>query len=249
MLIIFKQTSTLAIVLVIVGGFAAFIFVTAFTQTLIESPLVKQGWFYVCVTAGAVGIAALVFAGAMFVNASNVTKDIKHSNEADEVCQYPGCSNASQTKIELKEYRAFGWLDVCKKVLAIENAADFNVISDSFTYAPDVKQTHYDEGTYLVPQGDGSLKVENRTYKYEYTTKGKSKTTEFVEVNGCYCADHAELARATLKKEIFASHTYKNPVWIICLIAFPICVAVFCIALIRKNGKKIKEIGGRLYKV
>ena len=180
------------------------------------------------------------------------TEDLFHptisgaSNYDDELCQYPECTNIASKEVEYKLPNG------ADKVLSFDNSANFSVETNDFTYEPEKKHTAYDKGTYLVPQGDGSYKFENRTYKYEYTEKGKSRTVEFVNIHGLYCKDHAESARDSLLAELKDQFISKNPqFWIMCVIIPVLCLSLILFSIIRMvllSNKYKKTIGAQANK-
>ena len=153
---------------------------------------------------------------------------------SEKICQYKECENKAEREIELTVNElspGFG------RVLGIKNEADFNVKTDSFSYTPTEKHVSVDRGTYLVPQGDGSLKVEKRTYLNEYETKGKTATYSYVDINGLYCEEHSEIAEKTLKQELKSVMVDKNPIHLVLMIILPLVVAIIGICVEVKIAK------------
>lgn len=151
-----------------------------------------------------------------------------------EICQYHDCGNEAKKEISFRTYSNLN------RVLNFDNNADFNVETDNFSYTPTEKHIGREKGTYLVPQGDGSLKVEKRTYLYEYETKGKTVTSTFAEVKGFYCEEHADIAIETLKQDLKAAMVTKNPSFWIFVIILPTVVVIAGIVAIVVIAKKQK---------
>ena len=164
------------------------------------------------------------------INTQN-TNDYNFLHE-EILCQYPSCNNEAEKTITFK---AFSSVDGYKEVLGFANSADFNVRSDSFSYTPTKTQTHYDKGTYLVPQKDGSYKLENRTYKYEYETKGKTTHTSYVEISGDYCKEHYSEALSSLKSDIMNVIVFQRPIFWIFMVAIPSLTVILGIIYFATN--------------
>ncbi len=146
----------------------------------------------------------------------------------DENCQYPNCSDHATTEIE---YKCFS--DMYNEVAHIKNNANLSVESDSFSYSPEKKHTARDTANYLVPQGDGSYKVEKRTQTYEYTTKGKEREAHYVRFSGFYCSEHAGVAKTNLLPEIEEKVVYDNPkFWIMCVVIPAVCGVLLILTIV-----------------
>lgn len=171
----------------------------------------------------------------MYVNSmsvKNIEDELSFGTPTVYSCQLPICNNRATKKLSFRNYDTVvkGAYD---KILAIDNSANLSIKTNSFTYAPDEKRYVYDSGVYIVPQGDGSFKLENRTYKYEYTTKGKASTTQYVDIYGYYCDEHAQASKITFMKEVKDQFVTKNPVfWIACVSIPAVCLIVCVIMLI-----------------
>ncbi len=148
--------------------------------------------------------------------------------QKDEVCQYEGCEEKAD-----KRFYNLIFSSAAEKVLQFENKANFTVEADSFSYTPTKKKVSVEKGTYLVPQGDGSLKVEKRTYLNEYEIAGsKSITTTKVQISGFYCEKHAKIAEEIFKQEMRTVMIENNPLHRICVTILPIVFAVIGICVV-----------------
>ena len=169
-------------------------------------------------------ICMCIFGGLALTNGSynSMVEDIDtldvHYWE-QQTCQYHDCTNTADAHIRLSVYSAL------KRVLSFDNNADLSVSTESFTYTPTEKRIGRDSATYLVPQGDGSYKVEKRSYLYEYETKGKSGTYTYVQFDGFYCGEHADTAKETLKQDLKAVMVTRNPSFWIFVVILPVIIA------------------------
>jgi hypothetical protein len=151
-------------------------------------------------------------------------------------CQYPDCTNIANNRINLRYNTAVA--SVYKKILKFENTAHFNVDTNSFSYAPDEKHIIREDVLYLVPESDGSYKIEIQAESHEYIDKGEPITIEYVEILGDYCFDHLDAAEDSLNSEIRAQFYSQNPVfWIMFVIIPAICLVIIIVTLSLKKRK------------
>lgn len=125
-------------------------------------------------------------------------------------CDFPGCDETAYKKLYLDPM----YPDIVPKGIQVfskmPNKAGFKFNPGSFTYTEKNEHTVYDEGTYLVPQGDGSFRIEVRKDKYVVHTKGATKTVSSITYEGNYCDTHLDEARRIWYEEIEEIFITKN---------------------------------------
>lgn len=135
-----------------------------------------------------------------------------NSYDGTSTCYYPECNSQASYIVQTDSlYDGIEDVDEARKLLAkMENKAGLISGADSFNYTEKIKQTYTEKGTYLVPQSDGSFKLENRKNDYEYYVNGDTKHVSFSQYSGCYCDEHYLIAQSTWNQEVKETFITKN---------------------------------------
>ena len=147
----------------------------------------------------------------------NEAQSIYDSRSSGGSCYYPECSNQATHYLKVNDIIILGNDEkvMIKQLKNMPNKAGFAFVDGSFSYTEKDKHTYYDKGTYLVAQGNGNFKVENRTNKYEYYTDGKTTSNNKITFCGSYCDNHNNLAKETWRQEVEdALHTNNFFYWV-----------------------------------
>ena len=125
-------------------------------------------------------------------------------------CDFPECDSVAHKKLYLDPL----FSNIVPKGIEVfsnmPNKAGFKFCPDSFTYTEKNEHTVYDKGTYLVPQGDGSFRIEVKNDKYVVHTNGGTKTLSTISYEGNYCDTHLDKARSIWYEEIEEIFKTKN---------------------------------------
>ena len=140
-----------------------------------------------------------------------VSQDSIASYEDDHTCFYPDCSKNAEEKCKTQSLYLHIYDESLVLLEKLPNKANFKKCSDSFTYTEKEDHVVYDEGTYLVPQSDGSFKVDKRKDKYVVQVDGATNTMEYIYYEGMYCNEHAEIARNIWTEEVESVFITNNP--------------------------------------
>ena len=164
-------------------------------------------------------------------------------------CDYPNCTKEAEKDVHTDHLYTHLVDKGMELLLKMPNKAQLQLCSDSFTYTEKNEHTVYDTNTYLIPQGDGKIKVETKTDKYVVHTDGGTKTVDYIYFQGYYCSEHAEDARRIWREEVedaFITNNagyyfYKYGIWASVLLTpclFGITVGIGLLISSTKGHKK-----------
>ena len=125
-------------------------------------------------------------------------------------CDFPECDGVAYKKLYLDPLYSHIVPKGIEVFSKMPNKAGFKFCPGSFSYTEKNEHTVYDKGTYLVPQGDGSFRIEVRNDKYVVHTNGATKTVSTITYEGNYCDAHLSEARQIWYEEIEEIFKTKN---------------------------------------
>ena len=138
-------------------------------------------------------------------------KIISYDGTPNGQCNYPECTQEAVERVYLEDV----YPDIMPKgvdlLMKLPNKAGFQLISDSFTYTEKKEHTIYDTNTYLIPQGDGRIRIETKTDKFIVHTNNGRKTVNYISYEGHYCSEHSAVAYSTWHTEVEETFITKNP--------------------------------------
>ena len=170
------------------------------TTIAIILAVIVMGWWFVYKISNST-LYSVEYEAALKIGATDITY-VSLEKPKNPPCDYPGCSQESQKKVETSHLYSHVFGDGISILMKIPNEAKLQMCSDSFTYTQKNEHTVYDTNTYLVPQGDGKIKVETKTDKYIVHTNGGKKTVNYICFEGLYCGEHADVACKTWRSEV-----------------------------------------------
>ena len=171
-------------------------------------------------------------------------------------CDFPGCDDVAYKRLYLDPM----YTDIVPKGIEVfsrmPNKAGFKFCPDSFSYTEKNEHTVYDTGTYLVPQNDGSFRIEVKNDKYVVHTNGATKTISTITYEGNYCDNHLSEARRIWCEEMdeifktknFGYYYFEYGLWIslgiipaaavLGAVVYYVCLAVVSLGFVGKKKYK-----------
>ena len=140
----------------------------------------------------------------MYVDSSELTLEFANYPS----CDFPGCNEKAHAKVYLDPLYTDIVPEGIDLLSTIPNKAGFKIKTNSISYREKREETVYDKGAYLVPQGDGSFRIDVRNDKYVIEVDGESKTLESLSYEGFYCQAHSAEAEQIWLEEVDA--VFKN---------------------------------------
>ncbi len=127
-----------------------------------------------------------------------------------DLCSYPDCTNVAKVRVWLDDV----FPDIMPRginlLTKMPNKAGYQLVSGNYTYTEKDKYTMYDTTIFLIPRGDGSIRIKTTTDKFTLTVNGKTTTSSKVSFEGHYCNDHADIARDIWYEEVEDVFIRKN---------------------------------------
>lgn len=162
--------------------------------------VIVMGWWFVYKISNST-LYSVEYEEALKIGVSDITY-VSLEKPKNPPCDYPGCSQESQKKVGTSHLYSHIFGDGINLLMKMPNEAQLQMCSDSFTYTQKNEHTVYDTNTYLIPKGDGKIKVETKTDKYIVHTNGGKKTVNYIYFEGLYCEEHANVACKTWRSEV-----------------------------------------------
>ncbi len=133
-----------------------------------------------------------------------------NTNYENALCDFDNCEKSAEVRI----YTPNLYTNLVEKgmelLMNLPNEANFHSCSESFTYTEKNEHTVYDTNLYLVPQGDGRIRVEVTNDKYIVYTNGETKTVSYIYFEGYYCSEHEDIAHSMRSNEVEEAFITKN---------------------------------------
>ena len=170
------------------------------TVAIVISAVIMISWFFYKINNAT--LYSFQYEAAQDIFSSDISY-VTLEKPKNPPCDYPGCTKESEKDVHTNHLYTDDIFDEgMELLLKIPNKAQLQMCSDSFTYTEKNEHTVSDTNTYLIPQGDGRIKIETRTDNYVIHTDGATKTVNYIYFQGYYCSEHAETARHIWREEV-----------------------------------------------
>lgn len=162
-----------------------------------------------------------------------MTTNVK--SDVDCLCSYPGCLNKAEKVVKSGNCAIEHDEDKAQKavemLLTIPNKAGFGIKTNNFTYRDKSTGVRIDNVTFIIPQADGSFRVENRKEYTETTHYGDAINATAVYLDGAYCNSHVNRAKEILCIELEDLFLHSFGYWLLDNMILSLIITVISVGI------------------